>query len=306
MTDRLRIGSRASPLALAQTALVTAALTAQWPDLACEVVRVRTAGDRTRRTVSTLDFTDEIDRKLAAGEIDLAVHSTKDLPAEPERPVVVAGYLPRDDPRDCVVLRSGLRFSALPNGARLGSSSVRRRAQLLSARPDLVVVPVRGNVGTRIDRIAADGLDGVVLAAAGLHRLGWRDRITDYLSPPRWLSAPGQGAIAIEVRADDRATARAVAAVDHRATRHAVDEERAVVRALGGDCDLPLGALARAHGSRVTLVASLWSEDGRVRLTASGRGVADGRGRVGDRVGRRLAELHGTGGRGRPRRTSRR
>ncbi len=289
MTERLRIGTRGSPLALAQTGLAVAALTRRHPGVRWEVVPVRTSGDRSRRATGTLDFTDEIDRRLESGEVDVAVHSTKDWPADPVRNVAIAAYLPRDDPRDALVLRPGLTFRSLPEGARLGSSSLRRRAQLLAARPDLEVIPIRGNVETRLDQIGVRGLDGVVLAAAGLRRLGLARRITELLEPPRWLPAPGQGAIAVAVRTDDPTTARRVRAVDHRPTRRAVEPERAVVRALGGDCDLPLGALGRVRSGRLTLDAALWSPDGRIRVSAHTSGPADRGGRLGNRLGARLA-----------------
>ncbi len=289
MTDRLRIGTRGSPLALAQTELVVAALRRRRAGTECEIVPLRTSGDRTRRTTGTLDFTDEIDRRLEHGEIDAAVHSTKDLPAVPSRRVTVAAYLRRDDPRDCLVLRRGVTLRTLPPRARIGSSSGRRRAQLLAYRPEVTVVPIRGNVGTRIDQILPRKLDGVILAAAGLHRLGLADRISEYLPLPRWLPAPGQGAIAVATRADDRPTLRAFATVDHPTTRAAVGAERAVVAALGGDCDLPLGALATVHAGRVMLDAALWSPDGRRSLRVRGTGPASRGVAVGFRVGRRLA-----------------
>ena len=292
MTERLRVGTRSSPLALAQTELVVRALRRVAPEVAVEPVLLRTSGDRARRTGATLDFTDDIDRRLEQGEVDLAVHSTKDLPARPVRRVEVAAYPRRADPRDCLVLRArGLTLRALPAGARIGSSSVRRRAQLLGERPDLQVVPVRGNVGTRIEKIESQGLDGVVLAAAGLLRLGWKERISEYLGPPRWLPAPGQGALAVEVRTGDRFARRTVARIDHPATRAEVEAERAVVASLGGDCNLPLGVLGRVRSGRLVLRAALFSPDGRRRLSFTLRGSAARAERTGEEVGRRLAEF---------------
>jgi len=288
VTDRLRIGTRGSPLALAQTDLVVRALRRAAPSVKLDLVPLRTSGDRTRRTARTLDFTDEIDRCLERGEIDLAVHSAKDLPARPSRRVDVAAFLRREDPRDCLVLRAGRTFRTLPHGARLGSSSLRRRAQLLSIRPDLEVVPIRGNIGTRIDQIDRTGLDGVILASAGLRRLGWTGRISEFLSTDRWLPAPGQGAIAVEVREGDRSTRRTVAKIDHLPTRAAVVAERAVVRTLGGDCGLPLGAIARMRKGRLRLRAALLSPDGRLRVTAEASGPAARSEAIGEKVGRTL------------------
>ena len=292
MTERLRVGTRSSPLALAQTELVVRALRRKAPDVAFVPVGLRTSGDRARRTGTALDFTDDIDRRLEQGEVDLAVHSAKDLPARPVRSVEAAAYPRRADPRDCLVLRTrGMSLRGLPPGARIGSSSVRRRAQLLGERPDLEVVPVRGNVGTRIEKIGSQGLDGVVLAAAGLLRLGWKERISEYLGPPRWLPAPGQGALAVEVRKGDRFAHRTVARIDHPATRAEVEAERAVVASLGGDCNLPLGALGRVRTGRLVLRTALFSPDGRRRLSLTLRGRASRAARTGEEAGRRLAEL---------------
>ena len=296
MTERLRIGTRPSPLALVQTELVLRALRRAAPETEFEIVPLRTSGDRTRRLGATLDFTDDIDRRLEEGAVDLAVHSTKDLPARPVRPVEVAAYPRRADPRDCLVLRTPGTLERLPRGARIGSTSLRRRAQLLRARPDLEVVPVRGNVGTRVEKIEREGLDGVALAAAGMVRLGWRDRISEYLGPPRWLPAPGQGALAVEIRTEDRLARRIVGRIDHRPTRAAVEAERAVVAALGGDCNLPLGALGRVRAGRLVLTAALFSPDGRRRLSFARRGPISHPERTGERVGRRLAEAGAASG----------
>lgn len=300
MTDPLRIGTRGSPLALAQTDLVVRALRRAARGIQLELVPLRTSGDRTRRAGPTLDFTEEIDRRLERGEIDLAVHSAKDLPARPSRGVEVAAFLRREDPRDCLVLRPGRTFRTLPRGARLGSSSLRRRAQLLAVRPDLEVVPIRGNIGTRIDQIDRVGLEGVILASAGMRRLGWAGRITEYLPTDRWLPAPGQGAIAVEVRGGDESVRRTVFRVDHFPTRAAVVAERAVVRTLGGDCDLPLGALARVRRGRLRLKAALFSPDGRVRVTAEASGSPARCEAIGETVGRDLRSFGMGVTRGRP------
>lgn len=291
MTERLRVGTRRSPLALVQTDLVLRALRRAVPHVTYEVVPLRTSGDRTPGSDRDLDFTDGIDRRLEEGEIDLAVHSAKDLPGRAVRAVEVAAYPRRADPRDCLILRVPGTFRSLPKGARLGSSSVRRQAQLLAARPDLEVVPVRGNIGTRIEKIESLGLDGVVLAAAGLIRLGWAGRISEYLPVPAWLPAPGQGAMAVEVRKGDRSVRRTVARIDHVATRAAVTAERAVVAALGGGCDLPLGALARVQDRQLRLRAAIFSRDGRRRFAAERSGTPATAARIGRELGRTLAKV---------------
>jgi hydroxymethylbilane synthase len=284
----LRIGTRGSPLALAQTELVRRALQRIRPGLRSVVVPLTTSGDRRPTAVRDLDFTDAIDRRLEDGEIDLAVHSAKDLPARPSRSVAVVAYLARGDPRDCVVLARPGRLRDLPPGARLGSSSLRRAAQLRARRPDLEVVPIRGNIGTRLAQIGPRGLDGVLLAAVGLRRLGLGDRITEYLPADRWLPAPGQGAIAVAARREDRKAGRIGARIDHPPTRAAVRAERAVVRALGGSCELPLGALARLRSGRLRLRATLFAADGAAH-TAEGETIdLAGSDRLGSRVGARL------------------
>ncbi len=286
MSDRLRIGTRGSPLALAQAELVRRALQRTGPELTCEIVPLRTAGDRAPRALRALDFTDGIDARLEAGEVDLAVHSAKDLPAEPVRSVVTAAYLRREDPRDCLVLRGARRLRDLPAGARLGSSSRRRESLLRFRRPDLVLVPIRGNIDTRIARLGTTELDGIILAAAGLRRMGWEDRISEHLPARWWLPAPGQGAIAIECRRGDRFAAGCARRIDHAPTHAAVSAERAAVRALGGGCDLPLGALARTRAGRIRLDAILFSSDGAPH--AASRESADLRG--GERLGRLLGK----------------
>lgn len=287
MTERLRVGTRKSPLALAQTEIVLRTLRRVDPRIRYEVVPLTTSGDRTRRSRSSLDFTDEVDRRLERGEVDLAVHSAKDLPASPTRSVRVVAFPRRADPRDCLVLATRGTFRSLRPRARLGSSSRRRQAQLLAARPDLEIVPLRGNIGTRIERIASERLDGVVLAAAGLLRLGLRHRISQYLPASVCLPAPGQGAIAVEAREGDTVASRAAGVVDHPRTRVAVEAERALVRALGGDCDLPLGVSSRFRGDRLVLRAVLFTSDGHA-CRAERSGALVEREQVAERLARAL------------------
>lgn len=289
MNDPLRVGTRGSPLARAQTGLVIAALQRRWPETRFETVPIVTQGDRRPAAEADLDFTDRIDRELEEGGIDLAVHSAKDLPGRSTRSVRIAAYPPRADARDCVVLRAAGRLAALPPGSRLGSSSVRRRAQLLRWRSDLTIVPVRGNVGTRLELLRGGGLDGVVLAVAGLARLGLADRISEVLSVRRLLPAPGQGALAVAVRASNGRLARRIAAIDHLATRRAATAERAVLAALGGDCDVPLGAYATVRGDRLRLRAVLLAPDGTWGVARAVTGRPEAAARLGTALGAALA-----------------
>jgi hydroxymethylbilane synthase len=276
VTERYRVGTRRSPLARAQTEQVLARLTARVPECRFEPAPIDTGGDRERSIGSSPDFTDEIDRALLGGEIDLAVHSAKDLPAELDRRFELSACLRRADPRDGLLLAyrgPGQGGDALPRGARVGSSSPRRRAQLLRWRPDLDVVEIRGNVGTRIDRLRSGRLDAIVLAVAGLLRLGRADEIDTILPPARFLPAPAQGALAVVTRRDDVALGALVRQIDHSATRACVIAERSFAAALGSDCRLPLGALATSDRDHISLTGEVLTPDGRksLRLRREGR-----------------------------------
>lgn len=285
MTERrpgLRVGTRRSPLALWQAREVIEALQRTDPRLLLEVRTVFTAGDRGAGPGGSTDFTGSIERMLEQGELDLAVHSAKDLPTVLPPALRIAACLPRADPRDALVLRSVDRLVELPDGARIGSSSARRKAELLARRPDLRVVEIRGNVDTRLERMRKLRLDGLVLACAGLDRLGRSDRVTERLDRHRFLPAPGQGAIAVETRKAGSPILRALSRIDHAPTRQAIFAERECARALGADCDSAVGILASVRAGRLTLRAAVYSSDG-------ARCVSD-RLEGPERHGRRLAQ----------------
>jgi hydroxymethylbilane synthase len=246
----IKIGTRSSELALRQARLVQAALEAQ--GLACELVTYRTVGDkRLDAPLSSIGakglFTKELEQDLLKGKTHIAVHSLKDLPTDSPDGLVVAAVLEREDPRDALVVNGRIlaqSLADLPRGSRIGTSSLRRRAQLLAARPDLEVADLRGNVPTRLKKIDEGRVHAAILAAAGLHRLGARQHVTCYLDAPAWLPAAGQGAIAVQVRADD-ARVRALAdAMNDASTMRAVVAERAFLAALEGGCQVPIGAVA--------------------------------------------------------------
>lgn len=261
---KLRLGTRRSALAVGQSELVADQLRALGHDV--ELVRIVTEGDVTRRSLTQLEglgvFAARLRQALLTGECDLAVHSMKDLPTAAVPGLRVAAVPPRADPRDVLCACDGLSFAALPSGSRVGSGSPRRVAQLRSVRDDLVYVDVRGNVGTRLARVEPGDLDAVVLAAAGLQRLGQSDVITGALPI---VPAPAQGALAVECRADDVAVCEALSAIDDAATHAAVDAERAVLELLGGGCAAPIGALA----SDDILRAVVCAPDGSAQVTAS-------------------------------------
>ncbi len=244
----LRIGTRSSALALVQARQVAALLAAR--GVTTELVTYTTIGDRILdRPLAAIGekglFTAELEADLRTHRIDCAVHSLKDLPtADPEGLLIVA-LLEREDPRDALVVREGVAatsLSTLPEGARVGTSSLRRRAQLRALRPDLDVVDLRGNVGTRLRKLDEGQMDAAVLAAAGLKRLDLGHRITALLDAPEWLGAPGQGAVAVQARADDAPMLEILRTLDHAETRQAVAAERALLAALEGGCQVPIGA----------------------------------------------------------------
>lgn len=281
----LRVGTRASALSRRQTEWVLQRLRELDPRLEFHVVAVRTAGDRSARPIPELGgagwFTKELERALLDGTVDLVVHSLKDLPTDPTPGLVVAAIPAREDPRDALV-GPWPGLDAVPVGARVGTTSPRRRAQLLAYRRDLRVVPLRGNVDTRLRRVDAGEVDAAVLAAAGLVRGGWQERIRQYLDPDVMLPAPGQGALAVQVQEADRNVRELVAALDHGPTRAAVLAERAFLRALRGGCAVPVGALATAEAGRVRLRVRVLSEDGSRQVSAEREGPAEDPERVGE------------------------
>lgn len=246
----IRIGTRTSELALRQARLVQAALAAQ--GLETELVTFKTVGDkRLNEPLSSIGakglFTKELETALLKRKIDVAVHSLKDLPTESPDGLQVGAVLEREDPRDALVVNGRVLAASLeelPRGSRVGTSSLRRRAQLLAARPDLEVAELRGNVPTRLMKIDEGRVHAAILAAAGLHRLGAKQHISCYLDVPAWLPAAGQGAIAVQSRSNDERIRPLIEAMNHAPTMRAVSAERAFLAALEGGCQVPIGALA--------------------------------------------------------------
>ncbi len=273
----VRAGTRASKLAIAQTQLVLGALKAAHPETEFEVVTITTKGDKDRASsvaaIGVGVWVRELEAALAEGRIDLAVHSAKDLPTAIAGQFKIAAVLEREDPRDALVSRHARGLAGLPPGARVATGSARRRAMLLSQRPDLRIEPLRGNVDTRLTKLhAAGGPDAIILAAAGLARLGLSSDISETLDPAVFVPAVGQGALAIEIREDDTATSRLTRALEHRPSRQAVEAERAFLHATGGGCSAPVAAYATIEGRRLTLNAFASDPDGKrvLRHTAEG------------------------------------
>jgi hydroxymethylbilane synthase len=264
------IGSRGSPLALAQASMVVAALEQAhgWTQDMANILTVKTSGDRIQdRPLAEVGgkalWTKELDLALLAGETQCSVHSMKDVESERPDTLMIVAMLPRADVRDRLIGAESI--ADLPSGARVGTSSPRRAAQLRRLRPDLEIVSIRGNVDTRLAKCAAGEVDATLLAAAGLDRLG-REGIGVPIEPDEMLPAPAQGAIGIECRADDAATVALLNAIGHGATQDAVLAERAFCRALGGTCHSPVAAYARVVQSEIEFACEILSEDGRARI----------------------------------------
>jgi hydroxymethylbilane synthase len=293
-TRTIRIGTRASLLARTQTQQVVEAFGRSNPDVTVETVLVSTDGDRSREPLAQIGgtgvFVSALREALLAEQIDIAVHSFKDLPTAPVNGIVLAAVPPREDPRDALCARDGLSLLELPRGARIGTGSPRRAAQLRALDLGLEIVEIRGNVDTRLGRIGVDGLDGVVLAVAGLRRLGRTAQITEVLDPIQLLPAPAQGALAVECRESDEQVRAWLAELDDVASRSAVAAERALLTALEAGCSAPIGALAEVSegddGSlEIFLRGSVTAPDGSDAVRLSAAGPLN----TAEQVGRRLA-----------------
>jgi len=291
-TQRLRLGTRASPLALAQSEEVLATLRAAHPSVDFVVTRITTKGDRDQSTPLTAIgrgmFVKELEAALLAGEVDFAVHSAKDVPTDIPEGLVIAAIARRADPRDIIVNKWHAALKDIPGGARIGTGSPRRTALMKAARPDITLLPIRGNVGTRLQKAKGAAYDGVVLAAAGLGRLGRLDEAADYLDPDEFVPDAGQGALMLQARAGDIPTLDILAAANHPASAAAVRAERAFVDSIGGGCTSPVAAYARLEDTWLHMVAFAASPDGsqvfRARLTAPSSDPEDAGQRLADKL----------------------
>jgi len=291
----LKIGTRGSALALAQANHVKELLERARPGAVVELVVIKTSGDdfsagRTEAAEETAAlkglFVKEIEEALLEKRVDLAVHSAKDMETSLPDGLEIGAVLKREDPRDAVVLRDSGSLAALPPGSRVGVSSLRRQSQLQRIRRDLELVPVRGNVDTRLKKLDAGECGALILAAAGLKRLGFAERIGEFLDPARFLPAPGQGALAVEIRAARDEVAEQVRALEDPGSRQEVEAERALLKALGGNCRVPVGALARVQdGNKLSMEGIVLSPDGLKAIRQSVAGPA----KAAERLGKELA-----------------
>jgi hydroxymethylbilane synthase len=263
----LTIGTRGSPLALAQSNWVKKKIETKNPDIQISLLKIKTKGDKILDSpLAEIGgkglFVKEIEEALLTEEVDLAVHSMKDLPADLPEGLQIAIYPEREDPRDALVSIGFQTLSALPEGSSVGTGSLRRSAQLLHLRPDLHVVPLRGNVGTRLRKLETENLQAVILATAGLRRLGFSNRISQVLSPEEILPAVGQGALGLELRQDDTATKEALQFLNHERTEVTVRAERAFLNKLEGGCQVPIAAYSRLEGEDIILQGLVAELDG--------------------------------------------
>ncbi|MBM4295143.1 MAG: hydroxymethylbilane synthase [Deltaproteobacteria bacterium] len=285
----MRIGTRGSALALAQAGLIQKALQDRYPDIPVELVIIKTTGDKLKDVPLAQVggkglFIKEIEEALLAGEVNLAVHSLKDMPAEIPADLMLGAVPVREDCRDAFLSHRYNSLSEIPPGGRVGTGSLRRRVQLLHLRPDIEVVPLRGNVDTRLRKMAEQGLDGLILAAAGLKRLGLGHLPKAYLSETEMLPAVGQGALALEVRVDDGAMREAIAFMDDPPTRIATTAERAFLRRLEGGCMVPVAARGQVEGDRLTCTALISDLEGKILIKDTLQGSLDEAASLGTRL----------------------
>jgi len=290
------IGSRGSQLALCQTQPIVNRLQDFHPQFRFVIKRIRTKGDEFSREPSSRlegkwDFVRELEAALLAGEIDVAVHSFKDLPLDLPQGLEIASVSQREDARDVMVSMKANSLSQLPRGASIGTSSLRRTAQLKFFRPDLDIRDIRGNIDTRLRKVSSGQFDGIILAAAGLIRLGWEEQITDYLSMDICLPAVAQGALAIEVREEDEEIKRLVSFLNHKATRQAITAEQVFLRFLGGGCHTPIAAFGQINSGVLELEGMVSTPDGGKLLRMRVKGSAELPEEVGSLLGEKLVAL---------------
>jgi hydroxymethylbilane synthase len=294
----VRIGTRGSPLAVWQAEWIRSRLVALHPQYEAELTKIKTTGDKiTDVPLAQVGgkglFVKEIETALLEDRIDLAVHSMKDMPAEIPPGLCISAMPERENPLDVLISRNGKSFEDLPKGARLGSSSLRRAAQVRHVRPDVTVHPLRGNLDTRIRKLETEGLDAIVVAAAGVTRLGLKACITEYLPEEIMLPAIGQGALAIETREDDDSIRRLIAPLDHRETGLAVKSERAFLARLEGGCQVPIAARARIVGDELELTGLVAEVDGSVVLRETITGPVEQHEKLGVELADRLLKKGG-------------
>ena len=295
---KIRVGTRGSNLALIQTNWAIDRLKEKFPEVEFEVKIIKTKGDKILHL--SLDkigdkglFVKEIESQLLEGEIDLAVHSMKDMPAEVVEGLKFAAVPKREDPRDVIILREGLNsFDELPIGATRGTGSKRRKYQLLRKRPDLNIVPIRGNIETRISKIESENLDGIVLAASGVIRADLEEKITEFLPVDLMIPAPAQGALALEIRENDEKLEKMIDAIRDEVSQIQTDAERSYLAGIDGSCHIPMGAYCEVDGEKLTLTGIFGDEDGEKITVASLEGDRDNPKELGSNLAKLVLKKH--------------
>ncbi|WP_018248724.1 hydroxymethylbilane synthase [Orenia marismortui] len=291
----ISIGTRKSQLAIAQSQLVADELKNNFPDYQFNLKKMSTKGDRiTDRALIDIGgkglFIKEIELALLKGNIDLAIHSLKDVPSQIADQFEIVATPKRANPLDVLISKEDQTLDQLAKGAKIGTGSLRRRAQLLNYRPDLEVVAIRGNIDTRIKKLSSEDLDGIILAAAGLERMGWEDKITQYLDPEISLPAVGQGALALEVKRDNYSIKEVIKKINDRDTFDAIRAERAFLGYLEGSCKVPIGAYADLEGDSLVVDGMVASVDGSRLLRAKVRGLRSEAKELGVKLAKELVE----------------
>ena len=295
---KIRVGTRGSNLALIQTNWAIDRLKEKFPEVEFEIKIIKTKGDKILHL--SLDkigdkglFVKEIESQLLEGEIDLAVHSMKDMPAEVVEGLKFAAVPKREDPRDVIILREGLNsFDELPIGATIGTGSKRRKYQLLRKRPDLNIVPIRGNIETRISKIESENLDGIVLAASGVIRADLEEKITEFLPVDLMIPAPAQGALALEIRENDEELEKMIDAIRDEISQIQTDAERSYLAGIDGSCHIPMGAYCEVDGEKLTLTGIFGDEDGEKITVESLEGDRDNPKELGSKLAKLVLEKH--------------
>ena len=287
----LRIGTRGSQLALFQVSWVKEKLVQAHPRLKVTLIKIKTTGDKIQDApLAKIGrkglFVKEIEEALIQKRIDFAVHSIKDVPIELPEGLYLPVITKREDPRDVFISKEGIGLKDLPRGARIGTSSLRRQVQLLHFRDDFAMIPLRGNLDTRLKKLSSLQLDGIILASAGLRRMCWEARVSEYFDPAIMLPAIGQGVLAVEGRRGDERVDQVVAPLNHLRTQISVLAERAFLKRLGGGCQVPVAGLARVEGEKVILVGLVAGVDGKKIV----KGKAEGTVEKNEELGERLAE----------------
>lgn len=296
MKQKIRIGTRGSKLALWQANWVKSEIEKKYPDIEVELEKIKTTGDKIldvplAKVGGKGLFTKEIEEALLDKRVHLAVHSMKDVPTIFPENLHLRAITKREDPRDAVFSRTGARLLELPQGAKIGTSSLRRQSQLLHIRPDFEMLHLRGNLDTRLRKLEEGQYDAIILAGAGVNRLGWADKITEFLSPDVSLPAIGQGALGIETRMDDDDINELVAFFDHPETSYAVRAERALLRRLEGGCQVPIAAYGTLDGEILHLTGLVASVDGKDFVKDSISGPKDGCVEIGIELAEKLLDL---------------